>query len=124
MPIRLSYEEDPVALPSPPPPAEQVIDFDAAARVADPRDNCAIATRDLPGGAALSSGVEPVTLRLSVGILEGHRFALRPIAAQAFLLSWGEPFGRALRAIAPGEWLCNAKTLHELRKRKVDSALA
>ena len=122
MPIRLAYEEEPVRPPARPAPAETAIDFDAAARVADPRDNCAIATRDLPagatltrggpggaslsrggggwpGGASLSGGARPATLRLSVSILEGHRFALVPIAAHEFLLSWGEPFGRALCAI-------------------------
>ena len=126
MPIRLVYEEEAVAPPGRPAPAEQAIAFDAAARVADPRDNCAIATRDLPGGALLSGGGAGPgsSLRLSVSILEGHRFALVAIAAHDLLLSWGEPFGRALRAIAPGEWLCNAKTLHELRKRQVGMTLA
>ena len=129
MPIRLAYEEEPVRPPARPAPAETAIDFDAAARVADPRDNCAIATQDLPagatlsgggsggpgvasvscgggvgpGGASLSGGARPATLRLSVSILEGHRFALVPIAAHEFLLSWGEPFGRALRAITWNE---------------------
>ena len=124
MPIRLVYEEEAVAPPGRRAPAEQAIAFDAAARVADPRDNCAIATRDLPGGALLFGAGPASSLRLSVSILEGHRFALVAIAAHDLLLSWGEPFGRALRAIAPGEWLCNAKTLHELRKRQVGMTLA
>ena len=73
MPIRLVYEEEAVAPPGRPAPAEQAIAFDAAARVADPRDNCAIATRDLPGGALLSGGGAGPgsSLRLSVSILEG-----------------------------------------------------
>ena len=79
--------------------------------------------QDLPRGAALtqlpSGGSE---LTLSVAVLEGHRFALVPIAAGALLLSWGEPFGKALAPIAPGEWVRNAKALHELRRRAVDSA--
>ena len=66
MPIRLAYEEEPVAPPGRPAPAEQAVAFDAAARVADPRDNCAIATRDLPGGALLSGGAGRAPLRLSV----------------------------------------------------------
>ena len=32
------------------------------------------------------------------------------------MLSWGEPFGKALRPIAPGEWIVNAKTLAELHR--------
>ena len=69
MPIRLAYEEEPVAPPGRPAPAEQAVAFDAAARVADPRDNCAIATRDLPGGALLSGGAGRAPLRLSVSWL-------------------------------------------------------
>ena len=69
MPIRLAYEEDPVVRPGRPAPAEKAVAFDAAARVADPRDNCAIATRDLPGGALLSGGAGRAPLRLSVSWL-------------------------------------------------------
>ena len=33
------------------------------------------------------------------------RRCLEPIAAGELVLSWGEPFGKALRPIAPGEWI-------------------
>ena len=56
-------------------------------------------------------------------ILEGHRFAIEPIAEGEPLLSWGLPFGRALRAIEPGEYLCNAGILEALRLRNLDFAL-
>ena len=69
MPIRLAYEEEPVARPGRPAPAKKAVAFDAAARVADPRDNCAIATRDLAGGALLSRGAGRAPLRLSVSWL-------------------------------------------------------
>ncbi|EOD33550.1 hypothetical protein EMIHUDRAFT_122870, partial [Emiliania huxleyi CCMP1516] len=119
----LAYEE---AAPAPggsrAAPAPRLA-FDAVARLPEPHDNCAIARQDLPRGTALtqlpSGGSE---LTLSVAVLEGHRFALVPIAAGALLLSWGEPFGKALAPIAPGEWVRNAKALHELRRRAVDSA--
>ena len=68
MPIRLAYEEG-VARPGRPAPAKKAVAFDAAARVADPRDNCAIATRDLAGGALLSRGAGRAPLRLSVSWL-------------------------------------------------------
>ena len=122
MPIQLAYEDDPQPRRDAPAPSGPTLDFDDVARIASPADNCAIATQDLAAGSELRRADGP-PLRLSVGLLEGHRFALTPIAHDAFLLSWGEPFGKALRAIAPGEWLCNAKTLHELRKRQVASAL-
>ena len=69
MPIRLAYEEEPVARPGRPAPAEKAVAFDAAARVADPRDNCAIATRDLAGGTLLSGVAGRAPLRLSVSWL-------------------------------------------------------
>ena len=69
MPIRLAYEEEPVARPGRPAPAKKAVAFDAAARVADPRDNCAIATRDLAGGELLSRGAGRAPLRLSVSWL-------------------------------------------------------
>ena len=122
MPIQLAYEDNPPSRRDAPAPSGPTLDFDDVARIASPADNCAIATQDLAAGSELRRADGP-PLRLSVGLLEGHRFALTPIAHDAFLLSWGEPFGKALRAIAPGEWLCNAKTLHELRKRQVASAL-
>eukprot|EP00908_Phaeocystis_cordata_P000275 Transcript_10287.p1 GENE.Transcript_10287~~Transcript_10287.p1 ORF type:complete len:242 (-),score=44.80 Transcript_10287:4-729(-) len=122
MPIQLAYEDNPPSRRDAPAPTGPTLDFDDVARIASPADNCAIATQDLAAGSELRRADGP-PLRLSVGLLEGHRFALTPIAHDAFLLSWGEPFGKALRAIAPGEWLCNAKTLHELRKRQVASAL-
>ena len=56
-------------------------------------------------------------------ILEGHRFAIEPIAEGETLLSWGLPFGRALRAIQPGEYLCNAGILEALQLRNLDFAL-
>ena len=69
MPIRLAYEEEPVARPGRSAPAKKAVAFDAAARVADPRDNCAIATRDLAGGELLSRGAGRAPLRLSVSWL-------------------------------------------------------
>jgi altronate dehydratase len=60
---------------------------------------------------------------LSHSVLEGHRFACEPIAEGEPLCSWGLPFGKALRAIAPGEYICNAGILEALRLRNLDFAL-
>jgi altronate dehydratase len=87
-------------------------------RLPAPGDNAAIAVRRLEAGTR----VEHAGLCFALGstVLEGHRFAVRPIPAGEPLLSWGLPFGVALRPIAAGEYLCNAKMLGVLRQRGVD----
>src|SRR5205085_146815 len=49
--------------------------------------------------------------------LEGHRFAVQPIAAGESLLSWGLPFGAALRDMAAGAYAANAAMLEALHGR-------
>ncbi|HSD54569.1 MAG TPA: UxaA family hydrolase [Burkholderiales bacterium] len=95
--------------------------FHEIGRIPAPEDNVAIATRRLPAGGCVDYAGR--ALRLSHTILEGHRFAVEPIAAGAALLSWGLPFGRALRAIEPGEYVCNAGILEALRLRNLDFGL-
>ena len=90
-------------------------------RIPAPGDNVAIATRRLPAGTQVEFGDRVRSLTHT--ILEGHRFAIEPIAEGEPLLSWGLPFGRALRAIEPGEYVCNAGILEALRLRNLDFAL-
>lgn len=52
-----------------------------------------------------------------------RRFAVRPIAVGEDLLSWGLPFGEAVRPIAPGQYCCNASIIESLAARHVDFAL-
>ncbi len=84
-------------------------------------DNAAIVTRRVEAGTRVAIGGEVATIDWT--LLEGHRFAVEPIAAGAALLSWGLPFGYALRDIAPGEYLHNARMLDALRLREVGFAL-
>ena len=95
--------------------------FLGAARVPADGDNCAIATRRLDAGTVLVDGERE--LRLSHTLLEGHRFVYAPIEKARPLLSWGLPFGTALRDLAPGETICNARILEVLAQRNVDFAL-
>ena len=90
-------------------------------RLPDPMDNCAIAIRDLAGGTEIETGVRSLTL--SHTVLEGHRFAIRPIPQGAELTSWGQRFGVATRDIAPGEYVMNEGVLIELARRNLDFAL-
>jgi len=95
--------------------------FDSVARLASAADNAGIATRFLEQGQVIT--FQGADLVLSFSILEGHRFAVQPIAKGEFILSWGVPFGKALRDIEPGEYLTNDKSLVEMRIRSIDFEL-
>lgn len=94
--------------------------FASLARLAAPDDNVAIVTRrveagtplDLPSGRCVASHT----------LLEGHRFAVRAIEIGAPLLSWGLPFGTAIAAIAPGDYVCNQSMLDALAVRRIEGA--
>src|SRR5215212_6056263 len=89
----------------------------SVARLPAAGDNLAIATRTLAAGTRIAhAGREFV---LDYGVLEGHRFAVQPIAAGESLLSWGLPFGTALHDIAAGEYAANAAMLDALAARQV-----
>jgi altronate dehydratase len=90
-------------------------------RLPAPGDNTAIATRTLHAGTRLTA--DGCTLTTDYTILEGHRFAVAPIAAGEALRSWGLPFGYALRAIAPGNYVHNSRMLDALHLRGLDFAL-
>lgn len=69
----------------------------AVARLPVGGDNVAIACRRLERGTIVAVGDK--TFALDYTVLEGHRFAVARIAQGASLLSWGLPFGYALRDI-------------------------
>ena len=98
-----------------------MMDFHGIGRLPAPQDNCAIAIKDLTEGTAVD--LDNTRFNLSQNILVGHRFAVQPILKGEPLLSWGMPFGKALRDIAPGEYVCNKKMLNELRSRSLALAL-
>ena len=95
--------------------------FDRVARVPAPGDNVAIATRRLDAGTEVADGEG--AYRLSHTVLEGHRFVREPTPEGARLLSWGLPFGIALRPLAPASTSCNEKILKALAERDIDFAL-
>ena len=91
-------------------------------RLPVPSDNCAIAIRDLAAGTPIDFGDD--SFRLSHNVLEGHRFAVkRKIAQGDELTSWGQRFGIALQAIAPGDYVINEKVRVELLRRDLDFAI-
>ena len=91
--------------------------FEDVGRLAAPEDNVAIACRTLEQGTEIA--FQSQALRLSHTILEGHRFAVHGIRKQEQLWSWGLPFGRALKEIQPGDYVCNEWILIALRQRHV-----
>lgn len=95
--------------------------FAAIGRLPLPGDNVAIATHRLPAGTRID--LEGTTFAVNFTILEGHRFAIQPIAPEEPLLSWGQPMGIATRPITPGDYVCNAGMLEALRGRSLDVAL-
>ena len=98
------------------------IQFHQVGRLPEPEDNVAITIRRLEAGTQilLDSGA-PLTL--SHTLLEGHRFAVRPIPAGMAVLSWGLPFGTATQDIAAGAYVCNTDILEALRVRRLDFQL-
>lgn len=87
-----------------------------------PGDNVAVATRPLrPGdeGPVLHGNA----VRVAHDIPEGHRVAVRPIAAGEVLLSWGSPFAVAVRDLAPGDYVLSERMLGVLRTRGVTGTL-
>ncbi len=94
---------------------ERTWDFGEVGRLPAPGDNAAMATRRLEAGMRVSYEGSEFTVGHTV--LEGHRFAVEPVAEGEDLLSWGLRFGRAVRDIAPGDYACNEKILRVLRER-------
>ena len=94
---------------------ERVWDFQEVGRLPAPGDNVAMATRRLKAGTRVSYEGSEFTIGYTV--LEGHRFAVEPVAEGEDLLSWGLRFGRAIEDIAPGDYACNEKILRVLRER-------
>ncbi len=95
--------------------------FHLAGRLPAPGDNVAIASQRLDAGTVIDFQGQPLTIAQTV--LEGHRFAIAPIAAGDKLLSWGLPFGFATQPLQPGDYLCNEMMLTALKSRRLDFPL-
>lgn len=95
--------------------------FKSVARLPAPDDNVAIATQRLDEGTQILHNGK--TFNLSHSVLEGHRFAIRSIAEGDPLLSWGLPFGYALRPISAGNYVCNQKMIDSLSIRNLNFEL-
>jgi altronate dehydratase len=95
--------------------------FDEVARLPLPGDNVAVAIRQLDAGTIINYQGQALTLDYTV--MEGHRFAVKAIASGEALLSWELPFGVALQAIQPGNYVINKGVLDALSVRSLQFAL-
>jgi altronate hydrolase len=66
-----------------------------------PRDNVAVALRDLAAQSSLSVSGRKIVLQAAVP--RGHKFALEAIPSGGLVLKFGQPIGHARQGIAPGE---------------------
>ena len=96
--------------------SESTYDFSDVAFLPRPGDSAAIAKHTLRGGSTLRVDAER-EIFLPVPVLEGHRFAVKDIAAGEELLSWGLPFGIASVAICIGTPLLNTNMYSALSGR-------
>lgn len=99
----------------------QPVPFEEVARLPARGDNAAIAIRRLEPGTLID--FEGQRMVLTQTVLEGHRFAVAPVQVGEALTSWGLPFGRAIRPISGGEYVCNQTMLAALQSRHVRFAL-
>jgi hypothetical protein len=95
--------------------------FAEAGRLPLPEDNVAVAIRRLEAGTSVEKDGQ--VFSLSHTMLEGHRFAVSPIPKGDALLSWRRSFGKSLRDIQPGEYVCNQGMLDSLSLRHLDFPL-
>jgi SAF domain-containing protein len=68
-----------------------------------PLDNVAIALRPLRAGEQVALGAATLTVERDVAV--GHKIAARAIAAGETIVKYNCPIGKAVRAIAPGEYV-------------------
>ncbi len=91
--------------------------FADVARLPLPGDNVAIVSRRLEKGTCIATPTGPI--ELDATLLEGHRFALAPVAKGEPVLSWNLPFGTAITDIQPGQYICNRDILQALQGRDI-----
>lgn len=69
--------------------------------VLDPRDNVAVAMRDLKAGESLSAAGTHLAVREDIA--RGHKIATAPIGRGGAVIKYGMTIGRATADIAAGE---------------------
>ena len=118
--VTIAYEEDDATKE---PTADLPLYLQQVALRLHPTDSVVVATTPLSAGTLVHHAPTSTTFTISHNVLEGHRFAIEPIASGTCLCSWGYPFGRACTDIAPGDYLANATMLASLSKHGIPTDL-
>jgi len=99
----------------------ETVTFESLGRLPTLGDNAAVAIRRIePGTEVILNGN---LKKFKTTILEGHRFAYKPIAKDESVLSWGLPFGIATKGIDAGESIINELSLQILSQRDLGNAV-
>lgn len=77
----------------------------------DERDNLGVALMDLTKGTTVQLGKDRVEIKTDISAK--HKFALKDLGKGEVLSMYGVPVGKALSAIAAGEVISKANTVHE-----------
>ena len=102
-------------------PMPEIAAFESLGRLPTPGDNAAVAIRRIEPGTEVL--IEGSLKKINTTILEGHRFAYKTIAKDEAVLSWGLPFGTALKTIEAGESIINELSLQILSQRDLGNAV-
>lgn len=96
----------------------KVFSLEQVAVLPEPGDNVAIARMPIAKGTKIQLGEDDI-VSTSHALLEGHRFAIKPVKLGDQLLSWGLMFGICIKDISPGQTVANWRMLESLAGRGV-----
>ena len=71
--------------------------------IIDPKDNCATAFEEIPQGSTIKEG--DLEIIISQKIPFGHKFALKDIGKDDYVIKYGEIIGTATKQIRMGDWI-------------------
>ena len=103
-------------------PTDNIFLFSDVALLLSPTDSVAVATLPLKAGDQIQLPLDNTIITISHNVLEGHRFAIREIAAGQPVLSWGYSFGRSICTLQPGTYLVNDKMIDSLLKHGIPAS--
>jgi len=89
----------------------------------DEADNVCTALSPLkPGTVKLNGSRSQTSVEVLEEVVQGHKIAIKPIAAGEPIIKYGVTIGVATRDIRPGEWvhLHNCKSLYDERSSTLD----
>ena len=71
--------------------------------ILNPKDNCATALEDIPQGIRINIEDEIIDVHHKIPL--GHKFAIRNIKWEEYIIKYGEIIGIATEDIKQGDWI-------------------